>query len=109
MPDGGVITLRTFQATDETIALEVADTGCGMTAEVRARCLDPFFTTKGDEGTGLGLAMVLGIVQRHKGVLEIESEAGEGTTFCIRVPRHFGAFEENGAGVEDKIVQFAAA
>jgi signal transduction histidine kinase len=109
MPDGGVITLRTSQPNDVEIALEVQDTGSGMTAEVQARCLDPFFTTKGDEGTGLGLAMVLGIVQRHKASIDIESQPGEGTTFCITLPRHFEELEQTSACVPDTIVQFAAA
>jgi signal transduction histidine kinase len=109
MPDGGVITLRTSQPTDDLIALEVEDTGVGMTAEVRARCLDPFFTTKGYDGTGLGLAMVQGIIQRHKGALEIESQPGEGTTFSIRLPWHFEAAQQSPDCAEEKIVEFVAA
>jgi CheY-like chemotaxis protein len=58
----------------------VIDTGIGMTSEVRRRCLEPFFTTKGERGTGLGLAMVYGVMQRHGGDLEIESSPGLGTT-----------------------------
>jgi signal transduction histidine kinase len=57
-----------------------------MTPDVRERCLEPFFTTKGDQGTGLGLAMVFGIIKRHQGTLEIESEPGKGTTVRIRLP-----------------------
>jgi signal transduction histidine kinase len=110
MPTGGVITLRTSQPNSAEVALEVEDTGSGMTAEVRARCLDPFFTTKGDEGTGLGLAMVLGIVQRHKASIDIESQPGEGTTFSITLPRYSGDLEEKSASVpESNILQFAAA
>ena len=85
MPDGGTITLRTSEVPG-SVVLEVADSGAGMTAEVRARCLDPFFSTKGDRGTGLGLAMVFGIVQRQQGSLEVESEPGKGTTFRITLP-----------------------
>jgi len=66
--------------------VEVIETGSGMTTEVRERCLEPFFTTKGDDGTGLGLAMVFGIIKRHQGTLEIESASGRGTTFRIRLP-----------------------
>jgi signal transduction histidine kinase len=109
MSEGGTITLRTSQRNHDEVALEVEDTGSGMTAEVRARCLDPFFTTKGDEGTGLGLAMVLGIVQRHKGSIDIESQLGLGTTFCITLPRHFAELEQGSACVPDTIVQFAVA
>jgi signal transduction histidine kinase len=80
----GVITLRTRAENDAII--EITDTGSGMSAEVRERCLEPFFTTKGDNGTGLGLAMVFGIVQRHQGTLEIESEPDKGSTFRLRLP-----------------------
>ena len=81
----GVVTVRTRRKDGEAI-LEVIDTGAGMTPEVRERCLEPFFTTKGDVGTGLGLAMVFGIIKRHQGTLEIESEPGLGTTVRIRLP-----------------------
>jgi CheY-like chemotaxis protein len=79
MPNGGVLTLRT-KMPDKNIYVEIADTGTGMDEETRRRCLEPFFTTKGERGTGLGLAMVYGIVQRHNAELEIESELGKGTT-----------------------------
>jgi signal transduction histidine kinase len=81
----GVITLKT-RAEDDNAIIEVTDTGSGMSAEVRERCLEPFFSTKGDNGTGLGLAMVFGIVQRHQGTLEIDSEPGRGSTFRLRLP-----------------------
>jgi signal transduction histidine kinase len=80
----GVITLRT-RAENGAPIIEVTDTGTGMSAEVRERCLEPFFTTKGDQGTGLGLAMVFGTLQRHQGTLEIESEPSRGTTFLLRL------------------------
>jgi signal transduction histidine kinase len=85
IPSAGVVTVRTRRKDGEAI-LEVNDTGSGMTPEVRERCLEPFFTTKGDVGTGLGLAMVFGIIKRHQGTLEIESEVGRGTTVRIRLP-----------------------
>lgn len=85
MPDGGTITVRSG-GTDEEVRIELADTGVGMSDEVRERCLEPFFTTKGKKGTGLGLAMVFGIVQRHGGTLDIESAIGKGTTFIFRFP-----------------------
>jgi signal transduction histidine kinase len=85
IPGEGVITLRARQQ-DSGVIVEVIDTGSGMGAEVRQRCLEPFFTTKGEGGTGLGLAMVFGIIKRHQGALEIESELGKGTTFRIRLP-----------------------
>ena len=85
MPHGGTITLRT-RSEGSQIALEVADTGIGMSEEIRQRCLEPFFTTKGERGTGMGLPMVHATVQRHQGTLNIESEPDEGTTFIIKLP-----------------------
>jgi signal transduction histidine kinase/ActR/RegA family two-component response regulator/PAS domain-containing protein len=80
MPQGGTLTLRTRCDAAERILVEVIDTGVGMDDETRRRCLEPFFTTKGERGTGLGLAMVYGVVQRHGGDLEIDSHPGSGTT-----------------------------
>jgi signal transduction histidine kinase/CheY-like chemotaxis protein len=85
MPDGGLITVETATENDEAI-VRVTDTGAGMTEAVRQRCLEPFFSTKGALGTGLGLSMVYGIIERHRGKLEIQSEPGKGTTFIIRMP-----------------------
>ena len=85
MPDGGTITLRTRQE-DEKVTLEVSDTGTGMDEDVRERCLEPFYTTKGEKGTGLGLAVVYGIAQRHGATMEISSEPGVGTTFIFQLP-----------------------
>jgi CheY-like chemotaxis protein len=62
------------------VHLEVIDTGTGMDEDSRRRCLEPFFTTKGERGTGLGLAMVYGMAQRHGADIAIDSEAGRGTT-----------------------------
>ena len=85
MPEGGAIVLRSSEDQGRAV-LEVSDTGTGMTEEVRARCLEPFFSTKGEKGTGLGLSMVFGIIKRHEGSVEIDSELGKGTTFRIRLP-----------------------
>jgi signal transduction histidine kinase len=85
LPADGVITLRSSVEADMAV-LEVSDTGSGMTEEVRRRCLEPFFSTKGEKGTGLGLSMVFGIVKRHGGSVEIESTIGIGTTFRILLP-----------------------
>jgi len=82
MPDGGTLTVRT-RSSAETVQLEVTDSGVGMDEETRRRCLEPFFTTKGERGTGLGLAMVYGMVRRHSAELEIESTLHRGTTMRI--------------------------
>jgi PAS domain S-box-containing protein len=85
MPKGGTITVRARR--DGACArLEVSDTGTGMSEEVRQHCLEPFFTTKGQHGTGLGLSQVHATVQRHAGDLTIESEPGRGSTFIVRLP-----------------------
>jgi CheY-like chemotaxis protein/anti-sigma regulatory factor (Ser/Thr protein kinase) len=85
MPKGGTLTLRTCTR-DRLALIEVTDTGVGMSDAVRARCLEPFYTTKGERGTGLGLAMVYGMVQRHSAELEIDSVPGRGTT--VRLAFH---------------------
>src|SRR5688572_3455749 len=82
MPRGGVLTIRTRLVAGDSassVILEVADTGIGMDEETRRRCLEPFFTTKGTRGTGMGLAMVYGVAQRHGATIDIESEPGKGT------------------------------
>ncbi len=102
MPTGGAITLRS-SVEDGQAVLEVSDTGSGMSEEVRARCLEPFFSTKGDKGTGLGLSMVFGIVKRHEGSVEIASELGKGTTFRLRLPailEGFAAVDDTGAPLD---------
>ena len=86
MPQGGEITLRTRRAGEAAVLFEVADNGIGMTEEVRRRCLEPFFTTKSERGTGLGLSVVYGAVKRHDGALDILTEPGRGTTIMIRLP-----------------------
>ena len=85
LPQGGTITLRT-RSNNSHVILEVADTGTGMTEEVRRRCLEPFFSTKGNRGTGLGLSMVYGILQRHEGTIDIQTTLGKGTTFILTMP-----------------------
>jgi PAS domain S-box-containing protein len=82
MPNGGTLTLRTRSVQGE-VFVEVTDTGIGMDDETRSRCLEPFFTTKGERGTGLGLAMVFGMVQRHNAQIEIDSTPGHGTTMRL--------------------------
>ena len=93
MPEGGTLTLRTRLVDSASaspgspalnrVVVEVADTGVGMSEDTRRRCLEPFFTTKGERGTGLGLAMVYGMVKRHSAEIEIESAVGKGTTMRL--------------------------
>jgi CheY-like chemotaxis protein len=73
-------------AEPQRVLLEVTDSGVGMDEETRRRCLEPFFTTKGERGTGLGLAMVFGMAQRHGATLEIDSRPGVGTTMRLLFP-----------------------
>ena len=84
MATGGVLRLRTgLIAQDPSVYVEVSDSGIGMDEDTRRRCLEPFFTTKGERGTGLGLAMVYGVVQRHSAGIEIDSAIGKGTTIRL--------------------------
>ncbi|NQU39592.1 MAG: response regulator [Lentisphaerae bacterium] len=85
MPRGGTLSL-TAEATSQSVRLSISDTGDGMEDEVCKRCLEPFFSTKGEHGTGMGMAMVHGIVSRHGGTLEIESVVSKGTTIRILLP-----------------------
>jgi two-component system NtrC family sensor kinase len=82
----GVIRVRT-RAHRDHVLVSVADTGCGIPADVAARVFDPFFTTKElGEGRGQGLALAHAAVTRHGGVLRFETTPGEGTTFHVRLP-----------------------
>jgi len=82
---GGTLTLGTV-VREGLLNLWVTDNGVGMSEETRQHCLEPFFTTKGQQGTGLGLSLVHGIVQRHGGTLEIASQPAQGTTVTLRLP-----------------------
>ncbi|HWB04485.1 MAG TPA: response regulator [Verrucomicrobiales bacterium] len=101
MPNGGSIVVRTMLvdaarypvpviggvASEGTYAvLSVADTGCGIAKELQDRIFEPFYTTKGMEGTGLGLSVIYGIIQEHEGGLQLSSVQGRGTTFHIFLP-----------------------
>jgi signal transduction histidine kinase len=87
IPRNGTVTFRTFQR-DDAVVIQIVDTGVGMAEDVRARCLEPFFSTKSDHGTGLGLGIVYGIVRRHDGDISIESAVGKGTTVSISLPMY---------------------
>jgi PAS domain S-box-containing protein len=83
MPSGGRLTFRSRMIDSHRAQVEVIDTGTGMDEATRSRCLELFFTTKGERGTGLGLAMVYGMVERHGGELQVESQPGLGTTMRL--------------------------
>jgi signal transduction histidine kinase len=85
MPSGGTITLAAGMEAHR-VAISVTDTGTGMTEEVRLRCMDPFFSTKGDRGTGIGLSICHGVIQRYDGLIDVTSSPGKGTTIRIRMP-----------------------
>ncbi|HZA54300.1 MAG TPA: ATP-binding protein [Candidatus Udaeobacter sp.] len=99
MPNGGRLTLKTaivdrhrlqdFDAAkaDHYVCIEVTDTGSGMDEDVQKRIFEPFFTTKGiGQGTGLGLAVVYGIVKNHNGTIQLKSKLGNGTSFYLYLP-----------------------
>ena len=90
MPEGGTLSVRTRRTSDpsraevpDRVYIEVSDSGVGMDAETQRRCLEPFFTTKGERGTGLGLATVYGTIQRHNAEIYILSAPGRGTTIQL--------------------------
>jgi PAS domain S-box-containing protein len=100
MPNGGDLTLRCY-STGEVVHSEVVDTGVGMPAEIRRHLFDPFFTTKGQGGTGLGMSVAYGIVTRHEGTIEVESDLGQGTKFTLGFPASRATFEVKGGDGAD--------
>ena len=123
MPDGGRITIETAnkwidrqasQSHDlppgQYLSLCVSDTGTGMSPEVVEKAFEPFFTTKPiGQGTGLGLSMIYGFARQSGGQVRIYSEVGQGTNVCIYLPRHYGAAEPDGIGVDQAPLAFAEA
>jgi signal transduction histidine kinase/CHASE3 domain sensor protein len=103
MPAGGALLLRTRMIGEDVAQVQVQDTGVGMDEETRRRCLEPFFTTKGERGTGLGLAMVYGTLQRHEAQIDILSGIGQGTTVTLSFPVA-AAPASSGRAVESEIV-----
>jgi CheY-like chemotaxis protein len=85
LPFGGSIVVLAFRVAD-TIEIEVCDTGTGMPPEVQGRIFEPYFTTRGARGTGLGLVQIWQTVDRHGGSIDVESSPGHGTTFRLRLP-----------------------
>src|SRR5437870_5263735 len=85
MPDGGTLSIATKDAADAVVVV-VTDTGIGMPEHVRRRVFEPFFSTKGESGSGLGLSMAYSIIRRHGGDIRVESEPSRGTTFTLVVP-----------------------
>lgn len=90
MPEGGTLAVTTrCLAAEDAIQLEISDTGIGIPEDVLPHIFEPFFSTKKEgSGIGLGLSVVYGIVQRHQGVIHVESKLGKGTTFFIKLPKH---------------------
>ena len=92
MPDGGVITMATRcvehggELKGDFIEITFSDTGKGMSEEVKRKIFDPFFTTRRPQGTGLGMSVTYGIMKRHGGKIEVESEVGKGATFTLHIP-----------------------
>ncbi|NOQ43257.1 MAG: response regulator, partial [Dehalococcoidia bacterium] len=85
MPEGGKLSIKAWRE-DRQVVLSIADTGVGMSDETKDNIFDPYFTTKGPSGMGLGLSMAYGIITRHSGDIGVESSPGEGTTFYVRLP-----------------------
>ena len=119
LPNGGTLTLRTSRVSGTSLiahpvdhaqdfaCIEVEDTGPGMSNEVKARIFEPFFTTKQDSGgTGLGLAVVYGVVLNHKGAIEVHTTEGRGTRFCVYLPLLSRASQQ---AISSQLDQLAAA
>ncbi len=119
MPKGGILSISTDvvsgftlsqfhheAASDKYVELRIADNGTGMEEAIRQKIFEPFFTTKGiGKGTGLGLSVVYGIVESHKGFIDVETEPGKGTAFRIYFPvlKHEtdnGAHQDDASGVD---------
>jgi PAS domain S-box-containing protein len=86
MPEGGTLSINTRDEEGKRVVITVSDTGIGMPEAVRRRIFEPFFSTKGEAGSGLGLSMSYSIVTRHSGDIRVESEPGKGTTFTLTFP-----------------------
>jgi len=86
MPTGGTLTIATRHTPGREVRVTVSDTGVGMPETIRQRIFEPFYSTKGEAGSGLGLSMAYSIVRRHGGEIHVDSEPGAGTTFALTFP-----------------------
>jgi len=86
MPQGGTLSIATRSERGREVRVTVTDSGTGMPETVRQRIFEPFYSTKGEGGSGLGLSMAYSIVRRHGGEIEVDSEPGRGTTFTLIFP-----------------------
>ncbi|HLA05632.1 MAG TPA: ATP-binding protein [Syntrophales bacterium] len=86
MPNGGDLHIKTCTENGAYASIRITDTGCGISEENLGKVFDPFFTTKSESGTGLGLSVCYGIIERHGGTIEVQSKVYEGTTFIIKLP-----------------------
>ncbi|MDZ7261226.1 MAG: HAMP domain-containing histidine kinase [candidate division KSB1 bacterium] len=106
MPKGGTLKVKTEYPDDrDTVRIFISDTGYGIPEEVRPNIFDPFFSTKKDEkGVGLGLSVVYGIIQRHCGSIEVESQVNQGTTFIVSLPRQRVKEESEPSQLKEEVV-----
>lgn len=103
MPEGGTLDVS-LKERDDNLVITMRDSGVGIPEENIVRIFDPFFTTKPEgEGTGLGLSVSYGIVSRHRGLIEVESEVGIGTTFIVTLPLQVDSLEEQPVEVEKNV------
>ncbi len=84
--EGGQAIIRSFTRDEQTVAVSFTDNGVGMDEETQKHIFEPFFTTKGEKGTGLGMSIIYGIMKRHGGDIEIQSEVGKGSTVTVILP-----------------------
>jgi CheY-like chemotaxis protein len=103
MSKGGKLTVTTQPQAEDWVEVRIADTGIGMTEDVKKRVFDPFFTTKGVTNSGLGMSVSYGIIKRHGGEILIESEPQKGTSFIVHLPTGYG--EEEGLAKEVSVLK----
>ena len=104
MPEGGCLSFRTWQ-NESNIFVGISDTGEGMSDEVKQRVFEPFYTTKREKGSGLGLSMSYSIIEKHEGEINIKSKEKEGTTFTIRLPIAVSSTLETKSHVADHVIK----